>query len=258
VRVFTRHLKDVTVAVPEIVDAVRDLPPPGLILDGEALAFEADGRPAPFQVTMQRFGRKLEVARLRRSVSLRPFFLDGLYVGDRAILNEPGVQRFAVLADAVPEPLLVRRRVTGDLAAAEAFLGEALAAGREGVMAKALDAPYEAGARGGAWLKIKPAVTLDLVALAAEWGYGRRTGWLSNLYLGARDPRAGGFVMLGKTFTGMTDKMLAWQTAELRRLATAGDAYTVYVEPRLVVEIAFNDIQASPAIRAAWRCALPG
>jgi DNA ligase 1 len=232
----------VTAAVPEIVEAVRGLPVPGLILDGEALAFEEDGRPAPFQVTMQRFGRKLEVARLRQSVPLRPFFFDCLYIGDRVVLNEPGAQRSAILADAVPEPLLIRRRVTGDLAEAEAFLDEALAAGHEGVMAKALDAPYDAGARGGAWLKVKPAVTLDLVVLAAEWGHGRRTGWLSNLHLGARDPCAGGFVMLGKTFKGMTDEMLAWQTAELRKLATGGDAYTVCVEPRLVVEIAFNDI----------------
>jgi DNA ligase 1 len=246
VRVFTRHLNDVTAAVPEIAEAVRDLKAPSLILDGETLAFEEDGRPAPFQVTMQRFGRKLDVARLRRSIPLRPFFFDCLYIGDRVVLGDPGAQRFALLADAVPQPLLIRRRVTADLAEAEAFLGEALAAGHEGVMAKALDAPYEAGARGSAWLKIKPAVTLDLVVLAAEWGHGRRTGWLSNLHLGARDPSTGGFVMLGKTFKGMTDEMLAWQTAELRKLAIAGDAYTVYVEPKLVVEIAFNDIQASP------------
>jgi DNA ligase-1 len=142
--------------------------------------------------------------------------------------------------------LAVTRRVTGEEPEAEAFLQAALAAGHEGVMAKALDAPYDAGARGGAWLKIKPATTLDLVVIAAEWGHGRRTGWLSNLHLGARNPSTGAFVMLGKTFKGMTDEMLAWQTTELRKLAIAGDRYTVYVEPKLVVEIAFNDIQASP------------
>jgi DNA ligase-1 len=142
--------------------------------------------------------------------------------------------------------LVVTRRVIGEQDEAEAFLQAALAAGHEGVMAKTLDAPYEAGARGGTWLKIKPAVTLDLVVLAAEWGHGRRTGWLSNLHLGARNPTTGGFVMLGKTFKGMTDEMLARQTTELRKLAIANDPYTVYVHPKLVVEIAFNDIQASP------------
>ena len=246
VRVFTRHLNDVTAAVPEIVEAVHDLAAPNLILDGEALAFLEDGRPAPFQVTMRRFGRKLDVARLSQSIPLRPFFFDCLYVDGGATLDYPGAERFAALARAVPEPLLIRRRSTGKPVEAEAFLEAALAAGHEGVMAKALDAPYEAGGRGRAWLKIKPAITLDLVVLAAEWGHGRRTGWLSNLHLGARDPTTGGFVMLGKTFKGMTDQMLAWQTAALRELAIAGDAYTVHVEPRLVVEVAFGDIQASP------------
>jgi DNA ligase-1 len=246
VRIFTRHLNDVTAAVPEIVAVVSELAPSGLILDGEALAFEADGEPAPFQVTMRRFGRKLEVAQLRHSIPLRPFFFDCLYFDGTSIVDRPSAERFAVLAQALPEHLLIRRRTTASPAEAEAFLAEALAAGHEGIMAKALDAPYEAGGRGRAWLKVKPAVTLDLVVLAAEWGHGRRTGWLSNLHLGARDPDTGGFVMLGKTFKGMTDEILAWQTAELRKLAIAGDAYTVHVEPRLVAEIAFNDIQASP------------
>jgi DNA ligase 1 len=246
VRVFTRRLNDVTPAVPEIVAAVRDLGAPSLILDGEALAFAADGRPAPFQVTMRRFGRRLDVEELRRSIPLRPFFFDCLYSDGESLLDRPGALRFAALAAALPERLLIRRRAIADPAAAEAFLAEALAAGHEGVMAKALEAPYEAGGRGGAWLKIKPAVTLDLVVLAAEWGHGRRSGWLSNLHLGARDPEAGDFVMLGKTFKGMTDETLAWQTAELRKLAIAGDARTVHVAPRLVVEVAFNDIQASP------------
>src|SRR5262249_5380924 len=213
---------------------------------GEALAVMEDGRPAPFQVTMRRFGRKLDVARLRRSIPLRPFFFDCLYTDGRAILAHPGAERFMALARAVPEPFLVRRRATAAAAEADAFLDEALAAGHEGVMAKALDAPYEAGGRGRAWLKIKPAITLDLVVLAAEWGHGRRSGWLSNLHLGAGDPATGGFVMLGKTFKGLTDEMLAWQTAELRKLAIVGDAYAVQVEPRLVVEVAFADIQASP------------
>ena len=246
VRIFTRYLNDVTAAVPEIVEAVRGLAAHSLILDGEALACHPDGRPRPFQVTMRRFGRKLEVERLRESIPLYPFFFDCLYIEGSAILDRPGAERVAALAVAVSEKLVVPRRVIGEQREADDFLQAALAAGHEGVMAKALDAPYEAGARGGAWLKIKPAVTLDLVVLAAEWGHGRRTGWLSNLHLGARNPSTGAFVMLGKTFKGMTDEMLAWQTAELRKLAIAGDRYTVYVEPKLVVEIAFNDIQASP------------
>ncbi len=246
IRVFTRGLNEVTAAVPEIVEAVRDLPVPNLILDGEAIAFQEDCRPRPFQITMRRFGRKLDVARLRQDIPLQAFFFDCLYVNGRAIIDHPAAERFEALARALPEPLLIPRRVTGNSAEADGFLEAALAAGHEGLMAKALDAPYEAGGRGGAWLKVKPAVTLDLVVLAAEWGHGRRTGWLSNLHLGARDPATGRFVMLGKTFKGMTDEMLAWQTVELRKLAIAGDDYTVQVEPRLVVEVAFNDIQVSP------------
>ncbi|HLJ21446.1 MAG TPA: ATP-dependent DNA ligase [Stellaceae bacterium] len=246
VRLFTRSLNDVTSAAPEIVETALGLPIASCILDGEAIGFRADGRPQPFQITMRRFGRKLDVPRLRQEIPLRAFFFDCLYVDGAALIDQPGSERFAALARAVPGPLLVQRRVTRDAAVAETFLQEALAAGHEGVMAKALDAPYEAGARGRGWLKIKPAITLDLVVLAVERGNGRRSRWLSNLHLGARDPATGGFVMLGKTFKGMTDEMLAWQTEELRKLATADDGYTVTVAPQLVVEIAFNDIQASP------------
>jgi DNA ligase 1 len=245
-RVFTRYLNDVTAAVPEIVEAMRELPVSNLIVDGEALACDPDGRPRPFQVTMRRFGRKLDVERLRESIPLQPFFFDCLYIADTAILGRPAEERIAALADILPARLRVPRCVTADQCEGEAFLKAALATGHEGVMAKGLDAPYEAGARGGAWLKIKPATTLDLVVLAAEWGHGRRSGWLSNLHLGARAPRTGEFVMLGKTFKGMTDEMLAWQTAELQKLAVAAGGYTVHVQPKLVVEIAFNDIQASP------------
>ena len=246
VRIFSRSLKDVTAAVPEIVEAVQVLPVRTLILDGEALALRRDGTPETFQVTMRRFGRKLEVERMRESLPLRSFFFDCLYFEDKPLVDQTCEERFAALAGALPEPLLVRRSVTGESAEAEAFLKEALASGHEGIMAKALNAPYQAGARGSVWLKIKPTITLDLVVLAAEWGHGRRSGWLSNLHLGARDPASGATVMLGKTFKGMTDEMLTWQTAELQKLAVGRDAYTVYVRPQLVVEIAFNDIQASP------------
>jgi DNA ligase 1 len=178
VRVFTRYLNDVT----EIVETVRELPISNVVLDGEALACHPDGRPRPFQVTMPRFGRKLDVERLRQSIPLQALFFDCLYIADTAILDRPGEERIATLADILPEKLRVPRRVTADSNEGEAFLEAALAAGHEEVMAKAFDAPYVAGARGGAWLKIKPATTLDLVVLAAERGHGRRTGWVSNLH----------------------------------------------------------------------------
>lgn len=246
VRVFSRSLNDVTAAVPEVVEALGALPADSLILDGEAIALRPDGTPEPFQITMRRFGRRLDVARMRASIPLSCFFFDCLHAGGEPIADRPAEARFAALRGAVPEPLLIPHCVTDDADAAAAFFDEAVARGHEGLMAKSLSAPYEAGARGSTWLKIKPAVTLDLVVLAAEWGNGRRQGWLSNLHLGARDPATGGFVMLGKTFKGMTDEMLQWQTAELQKIATARDRHVVHVRPELVVEIAFNDIQASP------------
>ena len=246
VRVFSRQLNDVTQAVPEVVDAVRRLPLADAILDGEAIALRPDGTPLPFQVTMRRFGRKLNVERLRADLPLAFFFFDLLYADGAPLLDEPYARRFAALAAAVPAEQRVPRIVTSDAGAAAVFFQRAIAAGEEGLMAKALDARYDAGARGAAWLKLKPAHTLDLVVLAAEWGHGRRHGRLSNLHLGARDADAGGFVMLGKTFKGMTDEMLEWQTAKLLELETRRDTYVVYVRPELVVEVAFNGIQESP------------
>ncbi|GMV57748.1 MAG: putative DNA ligase [Betaproteobacteria bacterium] len=245
VRVFTRNLNEVTAAVPEIVEAVRAAPARELILDGEAIALAAGGAPQPFQVTMRRFGRKLDVDALRAELPLAAFFFDVLRRDGDSLVERPARERFAALTDALPSALVVPRLVTSDASAAQAFYAEALARGHEGVMAKALDAPYEAGSRGAAWLKVKRAHTLDLVVLAAEWGHGRRRGWLSNLHLGARDP-AGGFVMLGKTFKGLTDELLEWQTRELLAREIGRDDYTVHVRPELVVEIAFNDLQASP------------
>jgi len=246
VRVFSRQLNDVTVAVPEVVEAARRLTPRAAILDGEAIALRGDGKPSPFQVTMRRFGRKLDVERLRAELPLASFFFDILYADGSPLLDEPYARRFAALAAVVPEAHRVPRLVTADPREAGAFYERAIAAGHEGLMAKALGARYDAGARGAAWLKVKPAQTLDLVVLAAEWGHGRRSGRLSNLHLGARDPETGGFVMLGKTFKGMTDEMLAWQTTKLLELETSRDPHTVYVRPELVAEVAFNDVQASP------------
>jgi DNA ligase-1 len=245
VRVYTRALNDVTASVPEIVEALQGVAADELILDGEAVAFGASGAPLPFQVTMQRFGRKLDVERLRAELPIAATFFDCLYRDGAPLVDRPAQERFDALADALPAALLIPRLVTADVAAAADFYADALARGHEGVMVKALDAPYEAGSRGASWLKVKRAHTLDLVVLAAEWGHGRRHGRLSNLHLGARDP-AGGWVMLGKTFKGMTDELLAWQTRELLARATSRDAYTVHVRPELVVEVAFNDLQASP------------
>jgi DNA ligase-1 len=245
VRVYTRALNEVTASVPEIVEMLRELPASELILDGEAVALDARGAPLAFQVTMRRFGRKLDVEQMRAELPLAAFFFDCLYRDGTPLVERPTQERFDALAAVLPSALVIPRLVTADVAAAEDFYADALARGHEGVMVKALDAPYEAGSRGASWLKVKRAHTLDLVVLAAEWGHGRRRGWLSNLHLGARDP-AGGWVMLGKTFKGMTDALLAWQTSELLARERARDAYTVYVRAELVVEIAFNDLQASP------------
>ncbi len=245
VRIFTRRLNDVTAALPEIVEAARNLPAREIILDGEAIALRPDGSPLPFQTTMSRFGSRLDVERLRRETPLQPFFFDCLYLDGKSLLDEPAGERFAALSAALPGDVTLDRIVTEDADAAAEFLERTMRSGHEGVMAKMLDAPYAAGARGRAWLKIKPAHTLDLVVLAAEWGHGRRRGWLSNLHLGARDPE-GGYVMLGKTFKGMTDATLAWQTERLLALETRREGITVFVRPELVAEIAFNDVQASP------------
>jgi ATP-dependent DNA ligase I len=246
VRVYSRGLNDVSAAVPELVQTVRGLLGSELILDGETIALQPNGRPHSFQVTMRRFGRRLDVERMQQELPLSVFFFDCLRRDRDDITAWPATQRFTVLTEAVPGELLIPRLITADRAAAQRYFDEALARGHEGVMAKSLEAPYEAGSRGSSWLKIKQAHTLDLVILAAEWGHGRRRGWLSNLHLGARDPATGAFVMLGKTFKGLTDEMLEWQTKTLLALEATRDAYTVYVRPELVVEIAVNEVQSSP------------
>ncbi len=246
VRVYTRRLNDVTPAVPELVERVAALPVREIVLDGEALALRSDGRPHPFQQTMRRFGRKLDVERMRRELPLQGFYFDCLLLDGEELIDRPAAERLEALGQALPAELAIPRAVAGQLSEAQGFLEAALAVGHEGIMVKALDAPYEAGRRGSSWLKLKPSHTLDLVVLAAEWGSGRRRGWLSNLHLGARDPESGGYVMLGKTFKGMTDEMLEWQTHRLQELEIGRDEWIVYVRPELVVEIAFKEIQESP------------
>jgi len=246
VRIYSRTGNDVTAAAPEVVAAVRALPAHTLLLDGEAIALRDNGAPYPFQETMSRFGRVLDIEAMRARMPLSVFFFDCLRVDDRDLLGEPASQRFAALAATLPPALLVPRTQARDATAARAFERDALARGHEGVMVKSLSAPYDPGARSAAWLKVKRSHTLDLVVLAAEWGHGRRRGWLSNLHLGARDAATGQFVMLGKTFKGMTDAILAWQTEALLAREASRDDWTVYVRPELVVEVTFNDLQASP------------
>lgn len=242
VAIFTRSLDDVTTRLPEIVAAARALPVRRAVLDGEAIALRPDGRPEPFQVTASRFASTGAPA-----IELTPFLFDVLYLDGDDTIDLPGGERAVLLAERVPPHQRVPREAVSAATQAQAFLDRALAAGHEGIMLKALDAPYAAGSRGAGWLKIKPVHTLDLVVLAAEWGHGRRQGWLSNLHLGARDPAdPARFVMLGKTFKGLTDEMLAWQTQRLLELETERTRSAVKVRPELVVEVAFDGIQASP------------
>ncbi|MFT3889662.1 MAG: ATP-dependent DNA ligase [Arachnia sp.] len=243
VRVFTRSLDDITDRLPDVVEAVTGLPFERGILDGEALALGPDGRPRPFQETAAR-SMRLDGTSQRGRVPMTPFFFDVLSLDGDSLLDLPGRDRSARLAAVLPENLRVPRIETADPTEAQAFADRVLTDGHEGVVLKSLAAPYEAGRRGASWIKVKPVHTLDLVVLAVEWGSGRRRGLLSNIHLGARDP-AGGFVMLGKTFKGMTDEMLAWQTQRFLELETGRDDWTVHVRPEQVVEIAFDGLQRS-------------
>ena len=258
VAVFTRTLDDITVRVPEITEAVLALDVRAAVFDGEAVALAPDGRPRPFQVTASRTGSHMDVARQRADTPLTPFFFDLLHLDGTDLIDEPAHVRQARLAAVMPARLLVPRLVTEDVDAAGAFFADAVARGHEGVVVKSPGCPVRgrAALRGSEWIKVKPRHTLDLVVLAAEWGHGRRRGWLSNLHLGARDPATGSLVMLGKTFKGLTDEMLTWQTNRLLELADppgsgpAGDLKEAYgvlrVRPELVVEIAFDGVQGSP------------
>ncbi|MFG2550599.1 ATP-dependent DNA ligase [Streptomyces sp. NPDC048581] len=247
VRLYTRTLDDITDRLPELTAAALELRGDRFILDGEVIAFDAEGRPRSFQETAGRVGSRVDVTTAARDVPVSPVFFDALSVDDRDLLDLPFTERHAELARLVPEPMRVRRALVSgpeDLTRAEDFLAETLKRGHEGVVVKALDAPYSAGRRGASWLKVKPVHTLDLVVLAAEWGHGRRTGKLSNLHLGARTAD-GGFAMLGKTFKGMTDAMLTWQTERLQQLAVESGDWVVTVRPELVVEIAYDGLQRS-------------
>jgi DNA ligase 1 len=240
VRVFTRNLNDITTRLPEVVELVRAMPVDDIVLDGEAIGVAEDARPHRFQDTMRRFSADTVPA----TSSLQAWFFDVLRVDGTDLLETPLHDRLDVLAR-VAQRHRIPATVTDDAAVAAGVLDEALAAGHEGVVVKSLDSAYDAGRRGGAWRKVKPVRTLELVVLAVEWGHGRRRGWLSNLHLGARDPE-GGFVMVGKTFKGLTDELLTWQTARFQELALAREGHVVHVRPALVVEIALDGVQVSP------------
>ncbi|MDP3893552.1 ATP-dependent DNA ligase [Nocardioides sp.] len=238
VRLATRTLEDITTRLPEVVEAVRRLPVDRVVLDGEVMLLGPDGRPRPFQETASRTASG-------SGAGVTPYFFDVLHLGDRSLLDDTAAERHERLVEVVGGELLVPRLVTDDAGSAQSFFDQVVADGHEGVVVKSLTSTYQAGRRGASWVKVKPVHTLDLVVLAVERGSGRRAGWLSNIHLGARDPATGDFVMLGKTFKGMTDEVLAWQTERFRELATSDDGHVVHVRPEQVVEIAFDGIQTS-------------
>jgi DNA ligase-1 len=245
VSIYTRTLAEVTHRLPEVVEVVRALPVRDVILDGETLALDEDGGPRPFQETMSRFG-----ADAARTTLLHPWFFDVLHIDGRDLLDEPLSTRIGVLEGIAPAHR-IPGQITADPSVAERVSRDALAAGHEGVVVKAVGSAYAAGRRGSNWIKVKPVLTYDLVVLACEWGSGRRTGLLSNLHLGALDPQGefgepGGYVMVGKTFKGLTDALLQWQTERFQELEVRRTAGTVWVEPVTVVEIAIDGVQQSP------------
>jgi DNA ligase-1 len=250
VRLFTRSLDDITDRLPEVVTALATLPVRDAVFDGELIALRADGRPYAFQDTASRAASEVDAPSAAKqgagTVPLSVFLFDVLHLNGTDLIDEPDAERHAALASVVPPAMLMPRLVTDDPGKATAFFQESVGKGHEGVVVKSLTTPYAAGRRGAGWIKVKPRHTLDLVVLAVEWGHGRRKGWLSNLHLGARDPETGGWVMLGKTFKGLTDELLAWQTEKLLSLEDHRDDWTVYVRPELVVEIAFDGVQRSP------------
>lgn len=245
VRLFTRSLEEITDRLPEVVEIVHSLPARLLVLDGEAIALDDEGRPLPFQVTGARTASSADPQRMRETTPVTPKFFDLLHLDGRDLIDCRLRERQHLLAELVPEEWLIARAPVTSAAAAQRFFEERVARGDEGVVVKDLDAPYAAGRRGAGWVKIKPRHTLDLVVLAVEWGSGRRKGFLSNIHLGARDPQTGGYVMLGKTFKGMTDEMLRWQTERFTELATDRGDWVVWLRPEQVVEIAFDGLQRS-------------
>jgi len=253
VRVFTRRLSEVTDSLPEIVELAKErVKADEAMLDGEVVAVGADSRPLPFQDLMRRFKRIKDVAAAAEQTPVQLHLFDIIYLEGQPLTQKPYEERWRLLSHIVPQEILAERIITGSETEAENFLRRALEAGHEGLMAKALNSDYAPGKRGKKWFKIKPAEQLDLAIVAADWGYGRRTGWLSNYHLGARDPETGGYSMVGKTFKGLTDHEFEEMTRRLQEIKTRETRYTVYVKPEIVVEVAFNEIQRSPHYRSGF------
>ncbi|MCW4051372.1 MAG: ATP-dependent DNA ligase [Candidatus Bathyarchaeota archaeon] len=251
VRVFSRRLSDVTASIPDIVKLVQDRIPGGdMVLEGEVVATGMNGKPLPFQDLMRRFTRVKDVEETARKIPLRLYLFDILYLGERLLIDGPYSRRWETLTGFVPGELLVDRIVTSNPKEAESFFEKAIEEGHEGLMAKRLDSTYSPGSRGKAWYKIKPAETLDVVVAAADWGSGRRRGWLSNYHLAVRNGEE--YLVIGKTFKGLTDAEFDWMTEKLKSLNESETRYTVHVRPELVVEVAFNEVQRSPQYRSGF------
>ena len=247
VKIFSRHLKEITVHFPELVDSAKTLPVDEIILDGEAIGIARDGKPLPFQLLAKRTTRKKDIDSIKKSIRVIPQFFDVLYKDGHDYTTLPYRERWEILNDMIMNKhFLMQRMLPQSKVQGETFFEDALNKGSEGVMVKLLDSQYKAGKRGKLWFKIKKANTIDCVILAAEWGHGRRTGWLSNLHLGVLDETQSKFLMVGKTFKGLSDEMMRWLTEHLQRIKVHEDTWTVYVKPEIVVEIAFNEVQTSP------------
>jgi DNA ligase-1 len=253
VRIYSRRLSEVTPSLPDVVElAVNRLRAKELIVEGEVVAVDRHGRPLPFQELMRRFRRIRDVQAMISEVPVRLFLFDILYLDGRPLMDASYSERWELLTNIAPAELLAERLITDSPEEAQAFLERAMAEGHEGLMAKALDSPYEPGSRGKKWFKIKPAEHLDLVIVAADWGYGRRTGWLSNYHLAALDPQSGEFLVIGKTFKGLTDEEFRWMTEKLQQIKAGEKGGTVFVRPEVVVEVAYNEVQRSPHYRSGF------
>lgn len=253
VKIFSRQLSEVTPSLPELVDwAQTKIAADSFIVEGEAVAVNSEGKPLPFQELMRRFRRVHQIEKTMKEVPVRLYLFDLLYLNGQSLIDQPYQERWQKLAEICDQSLLADRVIANDAKAAEQFLQRAMDAGHEGLMAKDLASVYQPGSRGKKWFKIKPAETLDLAIVAADWGYGRRTGWLSNYHLAVRDRETGELLVIGKTFKGLTDAEFKWMTENLQNLKISETQYTVHVRPQIVVEVAYNEIQRSPHYKSKF------
>jgi DNA ligase-1 len=247
VKIFSRHLKEITMHFPELVDVAKTIPVEEFILDGEAIGIDKDGQQLPFQVLAKRTTRKRDINTVKKKIRVIPQFFDVLYTDGHDCMSMSYKERSKILSNMIVKThFLTQRAIPHNRADAKTFFEDALAKGNEGIMVKLLDSAYKAGKRGKLWFKIKKAHTIDCVILAAEWGHGRRTGWLSNLHLGVLDETNSKYLMVGKTFKGLTDEMMRWLTEHLQNIKVHENTWAIYVKPEIVVEVAFNEVQTSP------------